>query len=180
MDRKVLDYLPEYLKEYKEFQGISGMLQAEFEDTWDNTDYLLQESFITTAENYGLTKWEELLGLARNDTIATEDRRFRIIAQLQNQTPYTYRRIKQLLTSLCGEDGYKMTLDANNYALTVLLALSREAQFDAVEQLLAEIIPANLVLTVNLEYNRYLTLEPFTYEQLERFTYDELRNEVLS
>lgn len=70
MDRQIIDYLPGHLKEYKKFQGISGILQAEFEDTWSTTDFLLQESFITTAESYGLTKWEEFLGIARNDTMS--------------------------------------------------------------------------------------------------------------
>lgn len=180
MDRQIIDYLPGYLKEYKEFQGISGMLQSEFDDTWKTTDFLLQESFVTTAESYGLSKWEEFLGIARNDTTTTEDRRFQIIAQLQNQTPYTYRRLVQLLTNLCGKDGYKITLDANDYTLTVLLAISRQAQFDAVESLLKEIIPANLVLTVSLEYNRHSLLAGFTHAELTAYTHNQLRNEELT
>lgn len=86
----------------------------------------------------------------------------------------------QLLTNLCGEDGYKMTLDANGYTLTVLLAISRQAQFDAVEELLKEIIPVNLVLIVSLEYNRHSMLSGFTHAQLAAYTHYQLRNEELT
>ena len=41
MDRKLINYLPYVVRDYAEFQGITGAEQPEFENAWAAVDDLL-------------------------------------------------------------------------------------------------------------------------------------------
>ena len=51
MDRKLINYLPYVVRDYAEFQGITGAEQPEFENAWAAVDDLLNNQFIKTAGN---------------------------------------------------------------------------------------------------------------------------------
>lgn len=51
MDRKLINYLPYVVRDYAEFQGITGAEQPEFETAWAAADDLLANQFIKTAGN---------------------------------------------------------------------------------------------------------------------------------
>ncbi len=61
MERKLIDYLPYVIRDYAEFQGIMGSEQPEIEKAWNTTDDLLDNQFISTAGNVGLSRWEKIL-----------------------------------------------------------------------------------------------------------------------
>ena len=61
MERKLIDYLPYVIRDYAEFQGIMGSEQPEIEKAWNTTDDLLNNQFIPTAGNMGLSRWEKIL-----------------------------------------------------------------------------------------------------------------------
>ena len=48
MERKLIDYLPYVIRDYAEFQGITGSEQPEIEKAWNTTDDLLDNQFIPT------------------------------------------------------------------------------------------------------------------------------------
>lgn len=176
MDRQMIDYLPEVIRGIREYKAILNTEQPEFEEGWSQADYVLQESIIMTATEYGLSRWESILGISPKASDTLEDRRFRILAAQIANTPYTYRRLIELLTELCGEDGFAVTLDANNYSIVVELGLQVISQFEAVEELLKKILPANLDLLLSLKYNRHSNLSKYTHQELSAYTHDELRN----
>lgn len=62
MERKLIDYLPYVIRDYAEFQGIMGSEQPEIEKAWNTTDDLLDNQFIPTAGNMGLSRWEKIWG----------------------------------------------------------------------------------------------------------------------
>ncbi|MFR2022916.1 MAG: hypothetical protein ACLS6C_09965 [Clostridia bacterium] len=62
MERKLIDYLPYVIRDYAEFQGIMGSEQPEIEKAWNTTDDLLDNQFIPTAGNMGLSRWERFWG----------------------------------------------------------------------------------------------------------------------
>ena len=86
-----------------------------------------------------------MLDITPKGTATVEDRRLAILARINASLPYTYRQLENFLRNICADD-YTMTLDNENYTLTVLLSLSRQNQFDEVSNLLARVIPANLIL----------------------------------
>jgi len=52
--------------------------------------------------------------------------------------------------------------------------------FDEVVRITRQMVPANLVVTVELRYNQHIKLAQYTHGQLSAFTHDQLRNEVMN
>lgn len=180
MDRQLIDYLPQVLKEVREYKAIMEAEQPEISDLWDELDSALNEQFLSTMTEYGVSKWEDILNIVPQATRTLEERKFLVLVRLSEGVPYTVRSLAQKLASLCGEDNYTIELNAATYSLTVEIALVARNSFDDAESLVYRMSPANLVITVTLKYNRYETLDDYTHTDLASYTHDYLRNEVLS
>ena len=102
MERKLIDYLPYVIRDYAEFQGIMGSEQPEIEKAWNTTDDLLDNQFIPTAGNMGLSRREKILGITPKGTDSLEDRRFRILTRINEELPYTLPQLRNILETLCG------------------------------------------------------------------------------
>lgn len=89
------------------------------------------------------------------------------------------RRLKELMTTLCGEDGFTVTMVGSTFTLSVRVMLTAKQNYDDVETLLNRIVPENLILDLSLMYNQHQTLAAFTQAQLAAYTHYFLRNEVL-
>ena len=87
--------------------------------------------------------------------------------------------MKNVLNSLCGKESYVMTLYNDEYRLRILLELTVKKLFDEVEKTVKRMIPANLILEVELRYNQHLHLKAFTHEYLKAYTHNGLREEAL-
>ena len=68
-----------------------------------------------------------------------------------------------------------MTLYNDEYRLRILLELTIKKLFDEVEKTVKRMIPANLILEVELRYNQHLQLKAFTHEYLKAYTHNGLR-----
>lgn len=172
----MIDYLPLFLRDIREYIRITEIEQPEFEEGWAQAEYALQEAFLMTATDYGLSRWEGMMGVTPKGTETIEERRFRILSLLASDTPYTYRQLEKLLTSLCGKGGYEIELDHNNYSILVKVALTSRSSYEAVIELLAKIIPANLIFNAILKYNQHSTLSKYTHAQLRAYTQFQLRD----
>ena len=75
MDRKLINYLPYIVRDYAEFQGITGAEQPEFESAWAAVDDLLNNQFLGTAGSLGLSRWEKNLSINPKRTDTLDDRR---------------------------------------------------------------------------------------------------------
>ena len=117
MDRKLINYLPYVVRDYAEFQGITGAEQPEFENAWAAVDDLLNNQFIKTAGNLGLSRWEKILGITPKGTDTLDDRRFRVLTRLNEELPYTLPQLRVILESLCGAGNY--SADVADYTLLV-------------------------------------------------------------
>ena len=113
------------------------------------------------------------------DTDTLDERRFKVLTRINTQLPFSVRRLRQQLATLCGADGYKLELSGGKYTLTVKVALTAKRNQQAVEELLADIVPANMVCTTSLLYNQHADLTRFTHAQLALLTHFEIREEVL-
>ena len=101
MERKLIDYLPYVVQEFKEFQGITSGEQPEFDLVWDAHD-----QFINTMDNYGLSRWEEILRLVPKATDSLNVRRFRVLSRLNERLPYTLPQLRNILQTLCGKGNF--------------------------------------------------------------------------
>ncbi len=180
MDRKLIDYLPQVLKDVREYKSIMQAEESELVDLWTALENALKDNFIDDATENGVLRLESILKIIPKAADSLEDRKFRIKARFNEQLPYTFRTLQERLTTLCGEDGYTCELFNDTYTLKVRIELFVKGKYDTVDDFLERIVPANLMIDLDLKYNTYDKLSAFTYNQLSGYTYDDLRDEVVT
>ena len=179
MRKKLNEYLPSILLKTYEFPLLCNTEQREFDRLNTAVDEVLDAQFVSTAGERGIKRYEQIFSIVPQDTDTLDERRFRVLAKINAQLPFSIRRLRQQLATLCGEDGYRMEIDGGRYTLTVKVALTAKRNQQAVEELLADIVPANMVCTTSLLYNQHADLTRFTHAQLALLTHFEIREEVL-
>jgi hypothetical protein len=180
LDRNLIDYLPPVLKKVREYQAITNAENPEFQQVFDTSEEVLSNLFIHDATEYGVGRWEKILGIVPKATESLDSRKFRILTRLNERLPYTMRTLKQQLETLCGKDGYSVELYNDVYTIKVKINLIAKSKFDDVDALLQRIVPANMIINLIIMYNQHLTLKQFTHGYLQRYTHNQLRNEVFN
>lgn len=180
MERKLIDYLPYAVRDFKEYEGIMESEQPEFDQAWGSSDDLLNNQFISTAGNLGLSRWEKILGITPKGTDTLEDRRFRIMTRINEELPYTVPQLRNILETLCGAGNYSAEVVEGTYQLIVKIGLAAKNNFTDVEFLLNRVVPQNMIVNLLQLYNTHGGLGRFTHAQLSTFTHDQLRNEVMN
>lgn len=176
-NRNLIEYLPEFLRDVEEYKAILTLgEQPEMVTLWEAEENTLNDQFIVDATENGVSRWEKILGIVPKATDDLDVRKFSILARINEQLPFTLTTLKEQLETLCGAGDYEVKLDAKNYKLTVLVALSAESSFNDVNLLLKRIVPANMIIDLSLKYNQQSAVSKYTHESLQNFTHDQLRN----
>ena len=179
MRKKLQDYLPPILLKTYEFPLLCETEQPEIDRLHDAADAVLDAQFISTAGDSAIARYEKIFGITPMDTDTLAERRFKVLTRINTQLPFSVRRLRQQLATLCGADGYRMEIDGDRYTLTVKVALTAKRNQQAVEELLADSVSANMICTTSLLYNQHADLTRFTHAQLALLTHFEIREEVL-
>ena len=176
----LVKFLPPVTKDIKDVIALCESENAELQVLWSYLTELFNNQFIATMTEYGLTQWEKMFDVIPLATDTWAERRYRIQSLLKGTRPFTDEKLEELLTALCGADGYVIQRDYTNYKITILVNLGVKSQFEEVKELLDTIIPMNLGLTVGLNYNRHQDLKKlFTHGEMKSYTHKSLREDVL-
>lgn len=179
MGRKLIDYYPQVLKEFREFQMLAGTEQEETDQLWGCQYSVLDDQFAATVSEGGAMRWEKILGIVPKATASLQERRFLILTRLAEELPYTVGMLRQQLDALCGAGGYTASVEPGEYTVTVRVALTAKGNYDDVGSLLGRVLPANMVLDLSLLYNQHGTVGRLTHGQLKGYQHDKIRNEVI-
>lgn len=146
-DVDLVSYLPPFMAEYQEIRGALEAENPEFVLVWKAADRVLSNEFIVTADEYGISRFEKILGIfpSREDTL--ESRRSRVQARWFNKTPYTWRVFIERLISLCGESDFTITTDFLHYRVNLEVSLELFGQIEELEHMIDTLIPCNMVFT---------------------------------
>ncbi len=154
-DRKLIDYLPPFLQEHRELDAIMETEQPEIDNLWNSAQQTLSDQFVSEATESGVKRWESMLGTSPKGTDTLDERKFRVLSKLNQELPYTLRKLEQVLTTLCGSDGYSIELNAAEYNIEIKLGLANHNNYGEVERILKAMIPANLTQVITLLFNRW-------------------------
>lgn len=179
MDRHMIDYLPQVLKEVRELKAIVEAEEPEIIDLWTALENVLNDQFIDDATENGVNRLEKILRIIPKATESLDVRKFRILTRFNEQLPYTFRTLQHQLETLCGANGFSLTLNNTDYTLKVRVELGVKGKFNEVDSLLKRTVPANMIIDLSLLYNQHSTLAGFTHSQLSGYTHEQLRNEVI-
>lgn len=146
-DLRVVDLikeLPFFMQEYKEIIEIMSTEDEEFRELYIELCRLLTNLFVITAEEDGIVRYEQMLKIYPFSDDTLEIRRARILAKINNDGPYTMRKLKQMLDVLCGQNNYKVTLDAGNRVLNIDTFFYDSRLLKELNEMLLRVLPANL------------------------------------
>ena len=162
METNLIKYLPYEVRKYRDFQVIVESENPEFNRIYSISEMLLNETFIMTAGEYGISRLESILNIIPNIDDSLEDRRLRILSRWNNEIPYTWRVLIQKLNSICGVGNYTVELNNDKYIIKLDTKMNTQSQYDDLLFLLNRILPVNLViqssntLSDNLDGNMFI------------------------
>ncbi|WP_421663370.1 putative phage tail protein [Lysinibacillus telephonicus] len=176
----LLSYFPSVFHEIQEIIEIANAEKKPLDGTWQAIEDSLNNQFITTANEEGVSRYEKMLKINVPATDTLETRRFRLLARFQEHPPYSNKVLEQILDSLLGKGQYVIERNVVNKTLKVKLELTLKGQFDTAFAMLERITPQNMNLIVELRYNQNSLLTKFKHTQLSVYEHEQLRSEVLS
>lgn len=143
----LVSYLPPFMKEYKEPKQALNAETPEFVLVWYAKDGVLYNRFIETADEYGISRYESMLGLHPTSEDTLESRRSRVRSVWFNTVPYTMVTLIQKLIVLCGsESDFTITHNFDvGYTLSIDVNLELYGQVEELERILDTMIPCNIV-----------------------------------
>lgn len=140
-------YLPPFMQKYKEPVATLNAEQPEFVIVWKAVDRILYNLFIATADEYGISRYEKMLGIYPSDEDTLESRRSRVQSKWFNMIPYTMKVLLQKLTVLCGSADFTIIHNfSEGYTLTIITDLELFGQVEELESIINSMLPENIVV----------------------------------
>ncbi|MBU5676756.1 YmfQ family protein [Alkaliphilus sp. MSJ-5] len=157
----IASYLPKIIKEIKEFQEISKAENPEISLIWNNIQNIFDDQFVNIATVNGIKRWEKILKIVPKVNHTLEDRASIIVTRLNEQLPYTYGILKQLLNQLCGTDGYDLNINYNQYEVSIFAGLKSKNRLREITDLTKKVLPANINIIIGLKINSDFKLNTY-------------------
>ena len=175
----VIDYLPDMLKEIREFKALAESYDVSLKDATRALRKVYNEQFVAEADEQGLAVYERFLGISAGELDTIEERRFRIMARFYENAPYTLKSLEKNLAVLCGEDGFTINRELAEFYIKIRLSLTSKKNMKIVERLLERILPANMIYEVELMYNQWNMVSDKTWGELSERSWRDVREEAL-
>ncbi len=150
----LLSYIPAYLKEYKTLSEILTVQSEILNQMEADALFLLENSFVLTADEFGLQRFEKMLDIKPYTNDTYEIRRQRILNKLDTKIPYTLDVLKKKIESIVG-DNYTLTIDYKKYLLEVVTEITDMVESNFIGEVLDDYVPANVIIDAvsKLYYN---------------------------
>lgn len=145
----IRNYWPPVVRDTDEFQQIAAALNPEFNTLQACIYRVLQDAFVHDATDYGVRRWESILGIspAVGDTL--DDRKARIITYLNIKLPYTWRVLKQMLTEFLSDEQWVMEYINDECKLILHTDHISDDKLQTIKTLLENVVPQNIEVEVN-------------------------------
>ncbi len=152
---KLINYMPQFLKNVREFNEIFNAEDFELEFMREQIDKILKEVIVNTAESYGLERYEKIYGIT-NIAETIEARRMNILFKINNRVPFTLKWLINTLNASIGAENYKLSI--KDYVLHIEIALNYTEAAEMLKSNLVYQIPANIQLDYELtsQINEYI------------------------
>lgn len=168
-------YAPPFLSEICEMEEIYrtqgyeiGQLQHDLED-------LIDQCYIVTA-TWGLSRWEQMLGVATNMSLTYEQRREILMAKLRGQGTTTRKMIEDTAASFSGGEVRVIEDNPNHFFIIQFIGIKGiPRNMQAFVSMLEDIKPAHLAYRFEYRYTIWNEIRPYTWKHLGTMTWDDTR-----
>lgn len=170
MSERMLQYLPEFYREIKEFAEIDQTESVEFDDLETAIQRAFDNRFVMTSDAEAVKRREKMLGIQADPTTETlEFRRKRLINRYSTKPPFTKRYLQEHLDALVGTGMTIVSVDAQNFILYVTTNIENANVFREVIHTVETVKPANMVyqqntsLRADIGLQESIRLRPITW-----------------
>lgn len=165
-------YIPAILSDFEQFQKLDEVESPVLEEEAGEKERVEQNQWILTSQRDGLLRRVGFMGLPLLAGEGTEALRERVLSYWNRRSPYVYFMVCDWLDSFCGTDGYFSEMRYAEYTLYILLSLREKEKKDTIFEWLRYMIPANILLDLQLDFN--------THGKLRKLRHGELKQKRLS
>lgn len=145
-DISLIDHLPPFLQNFREFVLIVNTENPEFQETADESERIKNNQFILSADEEGIKKFERILNIQVSKDEQLPTRRSRVMSRWNDISPYTYHAFLSKLQSLHNSNNFIVNRDYDHYYIEIITHLEIAGQVDELNRILDYIMPANLVV----------------------------------
>ena len=135
--------LPTLMQKYDEIIKITDSQNPEFDLIWEIEQWMRRNLYIITAEEYGLRRYERLLGIIPMDGESWQARRNHILVRWNQETPYTFRFLVGLLEMLT-DGNFEVIPNFDKYEMEIRVFTSDLGIKSDLQYIWRHIIPANI------------------------------------
>lgn len=143
----LVSYLPPFMREFKEIGAALEAENPEFALVWRAADRVLQNEFIESADEYGISRFEKILNILPSKEDTLESRRARVQTRWFNSVPCTLKAFIAKLVSICGKSNFSVVKEYLNYNIKIAVSLELFGQVEELERTIETMLPCNM--TVN-------------------------------
>lgn len=141
----LLSYLPLFLREYDEIKAALDAENPEFRILWEQAAGALDNGFILTAGEWGIRRFEKLLGIYPDPKQDLEARRGIVLVRWLLRLPYTYRMLLKQLFELCVDNEFSVDKSfEEGYFIRVVTHMRDWTKTPEVKRLISKTVPANM------------------------------------
>lgn len=96
---KLIEYMPPFLKNIREYNKIFDTEDIEIEKLRSQIDLMLTEKIVNLATSFGLDRYEKIYNIKSSPDASVETRRINILMKMNCKIPYTYPWLIELLNT---------------------------------------------------------------------------------
>lgn len=142
---KLLEYLPPFLREYREFNEIANAEEPEFDGLSEKALRVLKNQFIETADEDGIAEFEKMLGILPSKSDSLASRRARVFSRWFTELPYTLKAFLHKLSGLSEYGNIAVSVDFDRYLIAIDTDFEYYGQTDEIERLVDLMFPCNII-----------------------------------
>lgn len=175
----MLAKLPPLLQRVNELGKICAIEQPFFVRLADDVQRVLAEQYPLLCGDYGFSRWEKLLGILPARAAGDEERLRAILFRLNEQLPFTYAKLKELIALVSPAGEYSIEFLAEEKRLVVKVSLVCKRSEQLLCEVLSRTLPANILWELQWYYNTHGKLIGYTHSELAELTHYKIKEEVL-
>lgn len=149
----LVSYLPQFMQQYKEPVSALKAKEPECTTAWEAADRILYNHFISTADEYGIGRFEKMLGIRPSHEDTLETRRWQVQLKWSAMVSYTLPRLREFLISVLGGDGFLLEA-SDEYYLELTLFNKSDEVYRTITTTLQEWLPVNIVFCIENRVTR--------------------------
>lgn len=154
---KLIEYMPPFLKDVREFNKIFDAEDIELENLNYNIKKMLTEVIVKMADSYGLDRYEKIYNIS-NTSNNIEIRRINILNKINDILPFTLKWLYNKLEEALGEGNFSIDIDYNNYSIKITILGLRMEIADIYRENLRQQLPANMVIVFELQIDNDIVI----------------------